>query len=55
MYAIRSYYVPFDGIVDNIDTKGKKTTVTLASETGEKVEREIATSTLNVDKSYNFV
>jgi len=42
--------IPFDGIVDNIDTKGKKTTVTLVSETGEKVEREIATSTLNVDK-----
>jgi len=42
--------IPFDGTVGNIDTKGETTTVTLVSETGEKVVRDIATSTLNVEK-----
>lgn len=42
--------IPFDGTVDKITKNGKKTTVTLVSESGEKVEQTITASTLNVDE-----
>jgi len=42
--------IPFDGVVEGIAENGAKTTVTLVSGTGEKVDTVVATKTLKVQK-----
>jgi polar amino acid transport system permease protein len=42
--------IPFDGTVEKVAENGKKTTITLISESGERQEKTIATSTLKVSQ-----